>query len=167
MSIKVGDKFPQVTLKTSSSPSSGSSCKPNDYNPSEEWKGKTVVLFSVPGAFSPTCSEQHVPSYLAKYDELKAKGVDIIACVTPNDVHVLHHWGIQQKIGDKVLLLADGNQDLTRALGWEFNLTQFGLGAHRIKRGLIILKDLKVVYVATESGRGIANTGAQPALNHL
>jgi peroxiredoxin len=86
MSIKVGDKFPQVTLKTSSSPSSGSSCKPNDYNPSEEWKGKTVVLFSVPGAFSPTCSEQHVPSYLAKYDELKAKGVDIIACVTPNDV---------------------------------------------------------------------------------
>lgn len=86
MAIKVNDTFPKVDLKTSSSPSSGSSCKPNDYNTDSEFKGKTVVLFSVPGAFTPTCSEQHLPTFLDKFDELKAKGVDIIAVVTPNDV---------------------------------------------------------------------------------
>lgn len=86
LAIQTGNAFPKVNFKTSSTPSSGSSCKPNDFDPSVEWKGKTVVLFSVPGAFTPTCSEQHVPSFLAKYNELKAKGVDTIACVTPNDV---------------------------------------------------------------------------------
>jgi peroxiredoxin len=141
MTIKVGDKLPAGTLmEFYEVEKDGCSIGPNPVKVEDLTKGKTVVIFGLPGAFTPTCSAKHVPSYLANYDKLKAKGVDTIACMSVNDAFVMGAWGREQKTGDKVRMLGDGSADYTKALGLEFDLTAKGLGL-RCQRFSMLVED--------------------------
>jgi glutaredoxin/glutathione-dependent peroxiredoxin len=129
MTIKVGDKLPAGTLQEFFEvEKDGCAIGPNPVKVDDLTKGRKVVIFGLPGAFTPTCSAKHVPSYLANYDKLKAKGVDTIACMSVNDAFVMGAWGRDQKTGDKVRMLADGSADYTKALGLELDLSARGLG---------------------------------------
>jgi glutaredoxin/glutathione-dependent peroxiredoxin len=125
MTIKVGERIPAATLKvmTADGPSNMTS---------EELFGKgKVVLFSVPGAFTPTCSAKHLPGFVEHADALKAKGVDAVVCLAVNDVFVMSAWGKSAGVGDKIIMAADGNGEFTTALGLELDASGFGMG----KRG--------------------------------
>src|SRR5260370_10768781 len=119
MAIKVGDKIPSAKLQHKTK--DGVETLTTD----ELFKGKKVVVFAVPGAFTPTCSAKHLPGFVQNADAIKAKGVDAIACVAVNDAFVMGAWGEQQKVGDKIMMLADGNGDLTKALGLELDGSRF------------------------------------------
>src|ERR1700755_1630176 len=134
MAIKAGDRMPSGKLKTMTKDG------PKDVTTDELFKGKKVVLFSVPGAFTPTCDAKHLPGFLQNADALKAKGVDTIACMAVNDVFVMNAWGKQSNVGDKVLMLADGNGDYARALGLDLDASAFGMGL-RGQRFAIIVQD--------------------------
>lgn len=134
MSISVGDKVPSVTIKQVTAEGS------QDVDPAALFAGKHVVMFSLPGAFTPTCSAKHLPGYVARADELKAKGVDLIACLSVNDHFVMKAWGEAHGAGDKVVMLADGNAAFTRALGIEADLSGPQMGT-RARRGLFTIKD--------------------------
>jgi peroxiredoxin len=118
----------------------GCAVGPNPVKVEDLTKGKKVVIFGLPGAFTPTCSAKHVPSYLASYDQMKAKGVDTIACLSVNDAFVMGAWGRDQKSGDKVRMLADGSADFTKALGLELDLTARGMGM-RCQRFSMLVDD--------------------------
>ena len=109
-----------------------------DITTEELFSGKKVALFSVPGAFTPTCSNEHLPSYLKNYDAIKNKGYDTIACMAVNDAFVMDAWGKDRNVGDKILMLADGNGDYTKKLGLELDASGFGLGV-RGKRFSIVV----------------------------
>jgi peroxiredoxin len=129
MTIKVGDKLPAGTLmEFFEVEKDGCSIGPNSVKVDDLTKGRKVVIFGLPGAFTPTCSAKHVPSYLVNHDKLKAKGVDAIACMSVNDAFVMGAWARDQKTGDKVRMLGDGSAEFTKALGLEFDLTAKGLG---------------------------------------
>ena len=129
MTIKVGDRLPAATLmEYFEVEKDGCSIGPNPVKVEDLTKGRKVVIFGLPGAFTPTCSAKHVPSYLANYDKLKAKGVDTIACVSVNDAFVMGAWARDQHTGDKVRMLADGSADFAKALGLELDLTARGMG---------------------------------------
>jgi peroxiredoxin len=132
MTIKVGDKVPSATLRYLSPEG------PKEIATDELFKGKRVALFAVPGAFTPTCSQRHLPGYVDKAAELKAKGIDQIACVAVNDAFVMGAWGKAQNVGDKVLMLADGSGDFTRALGLELDLTSRGLGVRSDRYSMLV-----------------------------
>jgi glutaredoxin/glutathione-dependent peroxiredoxin len=101
---------------------------PQKISTEQLFSGKKVVLFSVPGAFTPTCDAKHLPGYLQHTEALKAKGIDTVACMAVNDVFVMNAWGKASNVGDKVLMLADGNAEYSKALGLELNATGFGMG---------------------------------------
>jgi glutaredoxin/glutathione-dependent peroxiredoxin len=122
MSIKAGDRLPEGKFKVMTE--SG----PKDLTTAELFNGKKVVLFSVPGAFTPTCDAKHLPGFLQQADALRAKGIDTIACMAVNDVFVMNAWGKASNVGGKVLMLADGNGDYSRALGLELDGKGFGMG---------------------------------------
>jgi peroxiredoxin len=129
MTIKVGDNLPAGTLQEFFEvEKDGCAIGPNPVKVDDMTKGRKVVIFGLPGAFTPTCSAKHVPSYIANYEKLKAKGVDTIACISVNDAFVMGAWGRDQKTGDKVRMLADGSADYTKALGLELDLSARGLG---------------------------------------
>ena len=134
MSIQVGDKMPagSFAVMTGDGPDSVSS--------EELFAGKKVVLFAVPGAFTPTCSAKHLPGYVQNASALKAKGVDTIACLSVNDVFVMDAWGKDQGVGDAVMMLADGNGDYATALGLELDASGFGMG-QRAQRFAIVVDD--------------------------
>jgi len=134
MTIKVGGKLPEATFKVMKDG------KPADMTVSVLTSGKTVALFAVPGAFTPTCSARHLPGYKEKAAEMRAKGVDTIACVAVNDVFVMNAWGKDQKVGDDVVMLADGNCDFARAIGLEMDGKGFGMGS-RSKRYSMLVED--------------------------
>ena len=134
MTIKVGDKLPEATFKVMKDG------KPADLTLSELAGGKTVALFAVPGAFTPTCSARHLPGYKEKAAEMRAKGVDTIACVSVTDVFVMNAWGKDQKVGDDVVMLADGNGDFAKAVGLEMDGKGFGMGS-RSKRYSMLVQD--------------------------
>ena len=141
MTIKVGDKLPAGTLQEFFEvEKDGCAIGPNPVKVDDLTKGRKVVIFGLPGAFTPTCSAKHVPSYLANYDKLKAKGVDTIACMAVNDAFVMGAWGRDQKTGDKVRMLADGSADYTTALGLELDLGARGLGL-RCQRFSMLVDD--------------------------
>lgn len=144
--IKVGDRVPDATLFEYSEENKG----PGPVKVSEAVAGKKVAVFGLPGAFTPTCSAQHVPGYVGLHDDLKAKGVDEIWCVSVNDAFVMGAWGRDQKCGDKVRMMADGSADWTRALGLEFDLTARGMGV-RSQRYSMLLDDGKVVQFNLEA----------------
>lgn len=134
MTIKVGDKVPSVNLTQMDS--SG----PKTISTGELFDGKKVVLFAVPGAFTPTCSNQHVPGFLQHAEQIKEKGVDTIACISINDAFVMSAWGKDQKVDDKILMLADGDGEFTKAVGLECDLDRLGLGL-RSQRYAMIVED--------------------------
>ena len=141
MTIKVGDKLPAGTLQEYyEEPKDGCALGPNPVKIEDLTKGRKVAIFGVPGAFTPTCSAKHVPSYLANYDRLKAKGVDTIVCMSVNDAFVMGAWGREQKAGGKVRMLADGSAEYTKALGLEFDLSGRGLGV-RCQRFSMLVDD--------------------------
>ncbi len=144
MTIQPGDAFPSITIKQATS------AGPQDVDPAALFAGKRVILFSLPGAFTPVCSAQHLPGYVARYDELRAKGVDLIACLSVNDAHVMRAWGEAHGALDKIVMLADGNAALTRALGIEVDLSGPHMGL-RARRGVLTIKDGVVETIELEA----------------
>ena len=142
--IKIGDTLPTSTLmEFVEVEGNGCSIGPNAVDVAKATAGKTVALFALPGAFTPTCSAQHVPGYVAKFDELKAAGVDEIWCVSVNDAFVMGAWARDQKTGAKVRMLADGDAAFAKATGLTLDLTGKGLGL-RSNRYSMLVKDGKV-----------------------
>ena len=141
MAIQVGDKIPSVKIKRTDM---------SDVTTDELFRGKKVVLFAVPGAFTPTCSNQHLPGYVQHADAIKAKGVDEIICISVNDAFVMDAWGKAQGTGDKVTLIADGNGDLAKALGLDFDGAGIGFGL-RAQRFALIANDGVVELVNVEA----------------
>ena len=157
MAIKEGDKIPSVKIKATDM---------SDLTTDELFKGKQVVLFAVPGAFTPTCSNQHLPGYIEHADEIRAKGVDDIICMSVNDAFVMDAWGKERGAGDKVRLVADGNGDLTKALGLEMDGTGIGFGL-RAQRFAAIVKDGVVSKLAVEEPMKFEVSSAESILKSL
>jgi len=132
MTIKVGDKVPSVKLKQMT-PDGMKDVQTEDF-----FKGKKVVLFALPGAFTPTCSAKHLPGFVEKAAELKAKGVDTVACLSVNDAFVMNAWGKDQKADGKVQMLADGNADFTKAVGLELDARANGLGIRSQRYAMVV-----------------------------
>jgi len=128
-------------------------------------KGK-VVLFGVPGAFTPTCSDHHLPGFVLRSDELRAKGVDAVVCISVNDPFVMGAWGKDQNVGDSVVLVADGNGELAEALGLTMDGSGFGLGT-RVQRFAAILEDGVVTWIAVEPGPGLNVSSVEDVLQAL
>jgi peroxiredoxin len=139
MAIKVGDHLPEGTLtELIEEERPGCTVGPNAFKVSDLAKGKRVVIFGLPGAFTPTCSAKHVPSYVANIDKLKAKKVDEVWCVSVNDAFVMGAWGKDQKAGGKVRMMADGSATLTKALGLEMDLTARGMGVRSQRYSMLV-----------------------------
>ena len=130
---KVGDKVPSATLMHKGAEGIKPMSTDELFAP-----GKKVVVFAVPGAFTPTCSAKHVPSFLTNFDALKAKGVDTVACISVNDAFVMDAWGKAQNCGDKVMMLADGSGDFTRAIGLELDARKAGLGMRSQRYSMLV-----------------------------
>jgi peroxiredoxin len=160
MTIKVGDKLPSTKLKTMTKDGV------KDITTDEIFKGKTVVLFALPGAFTPTCSAKHLPGFVQRIDEIKGKGVDAVACLSVNDAFVMGAWGKDQKVEDKVLLLADGNADFTKAVGLEMDGSGYGMGT-RSKRYAMIVKDGMVKTLNVEQPGAFEVSSAEAVLKAL
>jgi glutaredoxin/glutathione-dependent peroxiredoxin len=160
MTISVGDTMPagQFTVMTADGP------KP--LTTDELFKGKKVVLFSVPGAFTPTCSAKHLPGYVNGAESLKAKGVDTIACLAVNDVFVMSAWGKSSAADGKVVMLADGNGDYTSKLGLELDASGFGMGK-RGQRFSLIVDDGVVTQLNVEPAGAFGVSSAESALEQL
>ena len=149
--IKVGDKLPAGSLQEFIEvEGNGCSIGPNAFDIGEATKGKKIAIFGLPGAFTPTCSAQHVPSYLRNVDALKAAGVDEIWCVAVNDAFVMGAWGRDQKSGGKVRMMADGSADFHKATGLTLDLTARGMGL-RSTRYSMLVKDGKVATLNIEA----------------
>jgi peroxiredoxin len=142
MTIHAGDKVPSATLMEMQEGG------PKPVKTDELFAGKKVVVFALPGAFTPTCSAKHVPGFVQNNDALKAKGVDEVVCISVNDAFVMGAWGKDQKAGGKVRMLADGNGDFTRAMGLEMDGSRFGMGKRSQRYAMIVdngtVKELNV-----------------------
>ena len=148
--IKVGDKLPAGTLKEFVEvEGNGCSIGPNAFDIQKETAGKTIALFALPGAFTPTCSAKHVPGYVQNFDALKKAGVDEVWCVSVNDAFVMGAWAREQKAGGKVRMLADGSADFVKATGLTLDLTGRGMGL-RSTRYSMLVKDGKVASLNIE-----------------
>lgn len=132
--IEVGQKIPDVKLLTMERG------EVRQISTAELCRGRKVVVFAVPGAFTPTCSDYHLPGFIDHADELHAQGVEVIACVSTNDHYVMDAWGASRGVGHKIVMLADGNGDFTRAMGLETDSTRFGMGK-RSRRYAAIFSD--------------------------
>jgi glutaredoxin/glutathione-dependent peroxiredoxin len=148
MTIQVGDKIPATTLKVVTAEG------PKDVASAEFFGGKKVVLFAVPGAFTPACSQRHMPGFVEKAADLKAKGIDTIACIAVNDQAVMGAWGKAQNVGDKITMLADGSGDFARALGLDIDLSRAGLGTRSKRYSMLVengtVKSLNVEQVPSQ-----------------
>ena len=160
MTIQVGDRLPSATLTTMTAEG------PKPLTTSELCEGKKVVLFAVPGAFTPTCSVQHLPGYVDNAQSLKDKGVDTVACVSVNDPFVMGAWGKDREVGEDLMMLSDGNGDFTAAIGWEMDGSGFGLGT-RSQRYAMIFDDGVVSTLNVESGPGLDVSSAETILSEL
>ena len=158
--IKIGDKLPaDVKLKELTD------AGPKDVTVGELTKGRKVVLFAVPGAFTPTCSMKHLPGFVEKAPDIRAKGVDEILCLSVNDAFVMGAWGKSQNAPGKVRMLADGNGELTRTLGLELDASGFGMGT-RSKRYAMIVNDGQVEQVLVDES-GFKESSAESILSKL
>lgn len=160
MTIQVGDSIPSVTLMRMGSDG------PEGVSTDDLFRGRTVALFGVPGAFTPTCSAKHLPSFIANADALKAKGVDAIVCTSVNDVFVMGAWGKDQSVGDTVEIVADGDAMLTKAAGLELDLTGKGLGL-RSQRFSMLVEDGKVKVLNIDPPGAYEKTSAEVLLSQI
>jgi glutaredoxin/glutathione-dependent peroxiredoxin len=139
MAIKVGDRLPDGTLtEMIDTERPGCTVGPNNFAVSDISKGKKIVIFAVPGAFTPTCSAKHVPSYVQGFDKLRAKGVDELWCIAVNDAFVMGAWGRDQKAGGKIRMMADGSAIFTKALGLDMDLTARGMGVRSQRYSMLV-----------------------------
>lgn len=160
MTIKSGEKLPQASFMTFGE--EGPAPKTTD----EIFGGKRVALFAVPGAFTPTCSAKHLPGFVGKADELKAAGIDTIACTSVNDVFVMGAWGEQQEVGENVEMLADGNGDFAKDIGLTMDGTGFGMGL-RSQRYAMVVKDGVVEHLFVEGPGEFKVSSAEHMLEAL
>lgn len=168
MAIQVGDRLPEGTLSESTEfdPATGCPMKPQPVSVAEAAKGKKIVIFAVPGAFTPLCSAQHLPGYVTNFDALKAKGVDEIWCLAVNDGFVMAAWGREQKAGGKVRMLADGSAEYTKKLGLDRDLTAGGMGI-RSQRYAMIVEDGVVTHLGVEAPSKFEVSNAEAILARL
>ena len=160
MSIQAGEKMPSGVFGVMTD------AGPGAVSTEDLFGGKKVVLFSVPGAFTPTCSMNHLPGFIDHADEILAKGVDTIACMAVNDIFVMDAWGKDRSVGDKVSMLADGNGEYAKALGLEMDATGFGMGM-RGQRFAIIVDHGVVAHVAVEESGKFEVSSAESVLANL
>lgn len=160
MTIKVGESTPEATLMAVTADG------PQEITTHEIFHDRTVVLFGVPGAFTPTCSARHFPGFVENAAAFTEKGVDTVACLSVNDAFVMQAWGKDQGAGDAVQMLADGSGVLTRALGLEFDLTQRGMGV-RSQRFVLVAKNGKVTHIAVEPPGELGVSRAESVLASL
>jgi peroxiredoxin len=166
MTIKVGDKLPEGTLaEFIETATEGCALGPNTFQVSELTKGKKIAIFGLPGAFTPTCSAQHVPGYVANADALKAKGVDEIWCISVNDAFVMGAWGRDQKSTGIVRMMADGNGDFSKALGLSVDYSKHGMGT-RSQRYSMVVEDGVVKQLNVEEA-GFKVSNAETMLEQL
>ena len=140
MTIKVGDKLPDGKLMESTEFDSGTQCAmpPKEVNVADAAKGKKIAVFGLPGAYTPTCSAKHVPSYLANIDKLKAKGISDVICMSVNDAFVMGAWARDQHAQGKVRMMADGSADYTKKLGLELDLNARGMGTRMQRFSMLV-----------------------------
>ncbi len=160
MTIAVGDRIPDVGIWTTSRDG------PQSVRTGDVLGSGTVVLFAVPGAFTPTCSDYHLPGFLARADELRAKGVDTIACLSVNDPYVMDAWRRDQGVGDTIVMLADGNGEFTHALGLELDGSRSGLG-QRSRRYAAVINDGIVTALLVEPAGRLTVSSAESVLASL
>jgi peroxiredoxin (alkyl hydroperoxide reductase subunit C) len=160
MAIAVGDSIPAMKIME------GTAEGPKELDTGAFFAGRTVVLFGVPGAFTPTCSAKHLPGFVEHHDAIKAKGVDAIACMAVNDAFVMKAWGQDQGALGKITMIADGSAEFTRALGLELDLTARGLGI-RCQRFALIAKDGKVTHIGIEAPGAFEVSSAEAVLAAL
>ncbi len=160
MTIKVGDTLPELKLIVASPDG------PKEESTASLFGGKTVVLFATPGAFTPTCSAKHLPGFVEHADRFKAKGVDSIVCLSVNDPFVMAAWGRDQGTDGKIVMLADGVGQLTKALGLELDLTARGLGM-RSQRFAMVAHDARVTHLAVEAPGDFDVSRAETVLDHV
>jgi peroxiredoxin len=160
MAIAVGDKIPSAKLKTMTAEG------PKDISTDDIFNGKKVVLFAVPGAFTPTCSAKHLPGFVEKAADIRGKGIDTIACLAVNDAFVMGAWGKAQNTGDKVLMLADGAAAFTKQLGLDLDLTGPGMGV-RSKRYAMVVDNGTVKALQVEAPGAFEVSSADAILKAL
>jgi glutaredoxin/glutathione-dependent peroxiredoxin len=166
MTIQIGDRLPEGSLQEFIDvETEGCALGPNTFNVADLVKGKTIAIFGLPGAFTPTCSAQHLPGYIQLADQLKAKGVDEIWCISVNDAFVMGAWGRDQKATGIVRMMADGSAAFTKALGLEFDLVAKGFGV-RSKRYSMLVQDGVVKQLNVENG-GFDVSSAETLLKQL
>ncbi len=158
--VKVGDTLPSVKLKVLTDNGM------DEVDTLEMTKGKKVVLFAVPGAFTPTCSAKHLPGFVQHADKFFDKGVDQIVCMAVNDAFVMKAWGEQAGVGSKILMLADGNAEFSKALGLELDGSGYGMGL-RSQRFALLIEDGKVTDVQVDSGGAFEVSSAEYMLNRV
>jgi peroxiredoxin len=160
MAIQVGDKLPEATF------SAASADGPKPMTTDEVFKGKRVALFAVPGAFTPTCSARHLPGFKDHAADLKAKGIDQIACVSVNDAFVMQAWAKDQDAGDTVLMLGDGSADFSKAVGLDADFSKFGMGV-RSQRYAMVVNDGVVEQLFVEAPGAFEVSSAEYMLERL
>jgi glutaredoxin/glutathione-dependent peroxiredoxin len=167
MTVKVGDRVPDGTLtEFIETETAGCSVGPNDFKVADLVKGKKILMFALPGAFTPTCSAKHVPGYVAHHDAIKAKGVDEVWCVAVNDAFVMGAWGRDQKVDGKVRMLGDGAAAWTKAMGLELDLTARNMGV-RSQRYAAIIDDGVIKVLAVEAPGAFEVSAAEAMIKHL
>lgn len=160
MTIQIGDRVPNITLAVMTPDG------PAELTADEIFAGKKVVLFALPGAYTPTCSQAHLPGYVVHHDAIVAKGVDTIACLSVNDAFVMGAWGEAQNVGDNILMLADGSGAFTEAVGLELDLTDRHMGV-RSQRYAMVVDDGVVTHLKVEEGGGFKVSDAETVLGLL
>jgi peroxiredoxin len=160
MALKEGDKIPDVKLTEMVDG------RPSQVSLAELSKGKRIVVFAVPGAFTPTCSMKHLPGYFEQNAALRAKGTDEVVCISVNDAFVMDAWGKQSNAAGKVRMLADGNGEFTRAMGLALDASGFGMG-ERSQRYAMIVRDGKIEALMPEPGPGLSASSADAVLGKL
>ena len=167
MTIKIGERLPEGQLaEYIETETEGCSLGPNTFNVSDLVKGKKIAIFGLPGAYTPTCSAQHVPGYVAKAEELKAKGVDEIWCISVNDAFVMGAWGRDQKATGTVRMMADGNGAFSKALGLDADFSKYGMGT-RSQRYSMLVEDGVVKQLNVEQGGAFEVSNAETLLKQL
>ena len=167
MTVKVGDRVPEGTLtEFIENETAGCALGPNDFKVSELTKGKKILMFALPGAYTPTCSAKHVPSYLENHDAIKAKGVDEIWCVAVNDAFVMVAWGRDQGVAGKVRMLGDGSAAWTKAMGLELDLTARNMGL-RSQRYAAVIEDGVITALEVEAPGAFEVSSGPAMMKHL
>ena len=160
MTIAVGSKIPSVTIKQATAEGAA------DVDPAALFAGKKVIMFSLPGAYTPTCSQKHLPGYVMEFDALKAKGIDLVACLSVNDAFVMGAWAKEHDALGKIVMLADGAAEFSKALGIDVDLSKFGMGV-RAGRGMLVIEDGVVKSVDMEATGKFDVSGAEACMTKL